>query len=65
MKNVPYVKVFDKFGNVKNPIPTGYINHFLNRKQRRESIQKEKLYGNRVQIINCKDGLRKRILHTV
>jgi hypothetical protein len=64
MKNTPYVKEYDKFGNVKNPIPTGYFHNFLNRKQRRESLQKIKLFGRRVQIIwDAKTEKRKRIYH--
>jgi len=62
--NKPYVKRYDKNGNVKNTIKTGYFHNDLNRKQRRESLQKKKLYGSRPQIIICKNGTRKRILHS-
>ena len=63
MKNVPYVKQFNALGECKNPIKTGYINYYPNRKKRREPLQKERLNGRSVQIIKCKDGSRKRILH--
>ena len=64
MKNTPYVKEYDKLGNVKNPIKTGYFHNFLNRKQRREPLQKERLFGRIVQItFDKKTGERKRIYH--
>ena len=64
MKNTPYVKKFNKVGNCTNPIPTGYIHNFPNRRERRMPLQKEKLYGRKPQIIRCKDGKMKIILHT-
>jgi hypothetical protein len=63
MKNTPYVKEYDNMGNVKNPIPTGYFHNFPNRKMRRGTLQKEKLFGKFVQIEYDKNGKRKRILH--
>lgn len=64
MKNLPYVKKYDAMGNVKNPIRTGYFHNFLNRKQRRETLQKIKLFGRTLQIIfDKKTGKRKRIYH--
>ena len=61
--NVPYVKKYDKFGNVKNPIPTGYFHYGPNRKARREPLQKEKYFGRKPQIIIDKNGKMKRIFH--
>jgi len=63
MKNLPYVKKYDKNGKVKNPIPTGYFHDEPNRRKRREPLQKEKHFGKRPQIIHCKDGSLKRIYH--
>ena len=64
MINLPYIKQYDKFGEVKNPIPTGYFHNFPNRKERRLSLQKTKLFGREIQIEYDKDGKKKRILHT-
>lgn len=64
MKNTPYVKEYDKVGNVKNPIPTGYFHNSINRRERREPLQKERLFGRKVQIAyDKKTGERKRIYH--
>ena len=63
MINLPYVKKYDKLGNVKNPITTGYFHHSLNRKKRREPLQKEKHFGRKPQMIHCKDGSFKIIYH--
>lgn len=66
MKNTPYVKEYNKLGNVKNPIKTGYFHNFMNRKQRRESLQKVRLFGRRVQWIwDAKTEKVKRILHFI
>ena len=64
MTNTPYVKKYDKFGNVKNEIPTGYFHNFPNRKERRKPLQKEKLFGRILQLIwDKKTGKVKRIFH--
>ena len=64
MRNKPYVKRYDKNGDVKNPIPTGYFHNFPNRKARREPLQKIRLFGRWVQIItDKKTGERKSIYH--
>jgi len=46
MKNVPYVKITDNFGNVKNPIKGGYLHDEPNRFARREPLHKNRFYGN-------------------
>lgn len=61
--NLPYVKHYNKLGNVSNPIPSGYFHNDLNRRQRREYLQKQKTFGKIRQVIICKDGKRKTILH--
>jgi hypothetical protein len=64
MKNEPYVKKYNKNGQVINPIPSGYIHNFLNRKARREPLQKTKLFGRTLQIIVDKvTGQKKHIYH--
>lgn len=40
--NIPYVKVFNVDGTVKNPIRGAYESLFFNREQRREGLQKTK-----------------------
>lgn len=45
--NIPYVKQYDKNGNVANPIKkTGYINEFPNRRQRRADKNQPPFVGN-------------------
>lgn len=46
MMNTPYVKEYDNFGNVKNPIKTGYFHNDQNRKERRKPLQKNRFFGN-------------------
>ena len=53
--NTPYVKQYDKYGILLNPIKGSYINKDSNRHERRFNLQKEKLYGARKQFIKCKD----------
>jgi hypothetical protein len=44
--NVPYVKEFDKMGNISNPIVKSLIPSFPNRKTRREGLNKTRFVGN-------------------
>jgi len=53
--NMPYVKEYDNDGILINPIRRSYISKDSNRRKRRMSKQKEKLYGARKQFIECKD----------
>ena len=43
--NVPYVKKYDENGRVANLINDSLISEFPNRKERRESMQKHRFYG--------------------
>lgn len=45
MKNTPYVKKYDKNGNVTNPIKGGYFHDEQNRKQRRAKSPTHKFIG--------------------
>lgn len=45
-KNTPYVKQFDKNGTLLNPIKTKLLHDLPNRRQRRESLQKHRFFGN-------------------
>jgi hypothetical protein len=63
-KNTPYVKRYNKEGLVTNPIPTGYFHNNPNRRERRLPLQKIRLFGRLPQVIVCKDGKKKTILHT-
>ena len=44
--NVPYVKVYDKNGNVTNPIKEVYLSKFDNRKARRSFKNETRFIGN-------------------
>lgn len=46
MKNKPYVKMYDKNGIIKNPIKTGYLHDFENRRERRSLLHKKRFFGN-------------------
>jgi hypothetical protein len=77
--NVPYVKKYDENGNVSNPIKDIYKSEDSNRRTRRDADKTEKFYGEsanhhlsvvqtgkyrrRKQIIHCKNGEKKTILH--
>lgn len=41
--NTPYIKHFDENGVLKNPIIGSYLNHFQNRRKRRQ--RPERFYG--------------------
>lgn len=44
--NVPYVKEYDRNGQVSNPIRDILMSQFPNRKERRQIKQKQRFYGN-------------------
>ena len=44
--NVPYVKKFDVNGTLTNRIKGHFFSEFPNRKERREDLNKQPLYGN-------------------
>ena len=44
--NIPYVKIYDENGILKNPIVGSFLNPFKNRSQRREVKQKNRFFGN-------------------
>jgi len=44
--NVPYVKVYDKNGNVTNPIKDAYLSKLDNRKARRVFKNETRFIGN-------------------
>ena len=45
--NIPYVKIYDEFGTVLNPIKSAYVSPHRNRKERRRSLQKSRFLNNR------------------
>lgn len=64
--NQPYIKKYNENGQLMNPIIGAYINHFPNRRKRREKEVPMMGYpSNRiiVQVEHDKQGRRKRILH--
>lgn len=46
-RNIPYVKQFDKNGELTNPINGAYKHEFENRKKRRAPKNKERFMNNR------------------
>ena len=38
--NKPYVKVYDKDGNLLNPLIGSHYNKYMNRRQRKERLKK-------------------------
>ena len=45
--NIPYVKIYDEFGTVINPIKSAYVSPNRNRKERRRCLQKSRFLNNR------------------
>lgn len=45
MKNKPYIKIYNEFGVVINPITDNYLSEFPNRKKRREELNKKRFIG--------------------
>jgi hypothetical protein len=43
--NVPYVKKYNEFGEIANPIEKSYVGLYPTRKQRREKLQKNRFHG--------------------
>jgi hypothetical protein len=79
--NLPYIKKYDKNGNVTNPIQGGYFHNDLNRRERRKKpighrfISQSKnlhidVFGHQkylrvVQHETDNDGFSKKIFHTL
>ena len=79
--NIPYVKKFDNFGDLVNPIESGYFSSEPNRKQRREYMNRPRFHGESnnyhltvfggakykrvVQLELDKNGNKKRIEHYI
>ncbi|HPC09808.1 MAG TPA: hypothetical protein PLN85_01885 [archaeon] len=75
--NKPYVKQYDNNGVLINPIETSYTSKFPNREYRRRklprftknsksyhlTINKMGKFHRNIQVITCKDGSVKRIMH--
>lgn len=43
--NIPYVKQYDKEGELSNPIDGHYLTSGLNRENRRRPLQKDRFHG--------------------
>ena len=75
--NQPYVKQYDNNGVLINPIKTAYVSEFPNREYRRRvlprfkknskghhlTVNKMGKFQRNIQVITCKDGSVKRIMH--
>lgn len=63
MINKPYVKKYNRNGEVTNPIKEVFRPAFPNRSARRANLQKPKYFGLRQQIIHMLGGERRLIIH--
>lgn len=81
MKNEPYIKEYNEFGQCTNPVEVAYYHFFDNRRKRRAERYPNRFHGNKkgvsltvshvgkykrvLQHETTKDGLRKVIEHYI